>query len=159
MDIKVYVDGTYRNNQQAGGYVVLQDDKPTLARRIIIENEKFSKHNNVTGELYATLFAILDVINCYKDSDIVLNSITVFHDYNGISKFANGEWMPNTTLTKRYAIMIHSMREAFKDLDIRFSKVKAHSGDFWNTIADELAMGRVPMAVRDVIQEPGVLTE
>lgn len=65
-----------------------------------------------------------------------MEEITIRYDYEGIQKWADGEWRANKALTRDYAREIDYYRDTLK---INFEKVKAHSGDIWNEAADRLA--------------------
>lgn len=85
---------------------------------------------NVTGEIYAAMSAMsFAVQNNIKE-------VVIYHDYEGIAKWCTGEWEANKQVTRRY-------REFFDfcsgKTNIKFKKVKAHSGDVYNEMADELA--------------------
>ena len=62
--------------------------------------------------------------------------IVIYHDYQGISSWANDEWKANNDLTKSYKDFIKNAR---KNLEIGFVKVKGHSNDKYNDWADRLA--------------------
>ncbi|WP_240739152.1 RNase H family protein [Marinitoga lauensis] len=92
--------------------------------------EKFLKHRNVTGEVFAALLAFK-----YAEKEN-LNCIEINYDYQGIEKWALGLWKTNTELTKYYKSQYDYYSKVFQ---IRFNKIKSHSGDKFNDIADELA--------------------
>ena len=60
----------------------------------------------------------------------------IYYDYMGIEKWAIGEWKANKKLTQYYADKMAKYR---KLLPIVFMKVEAHTGDFYNEQADQLA--------------------
>ena len=65
-----------------------------------------------------------------------LKEITIHHDYTGISAWAKGEWKTKQEGTINYKNYIESLKE---QIEIKFIKVKSHSGDLYNDMADELA--------------------
>ena len=65
-----------------------------------------------------------------------IDEVTIYHDYEGISKWANNEWKANHRLTQDYKSFV---AEARKKMTIDFVKVKAHTGNKYNEIADKLA--------------------
>ena len=58
----------------------------------------------------------------------------IHYDYEGVSSWAQGKWKTNIKLTKEYASFVKE-----SDINIKWIKVKAHSGDEYNEIADSLA--------------------
>ena len=65
----------------------------------------------------------------YKD-------LLIYYDYEGIEKWCSGEWKANkegTIYYRQFCI------EAMKKINISFKKVKAHSGNKYNDMADKLA--------------------
>ena len=62
--------------------------------------------------------------------------ITIYYDYEGIEKWATGEWKANKSITKDYVRFIGEKRNS---LDINFIKVPAHSGVRLNEEVDKLA--------------------
>lgn len=85
---------------------------------------------NVAGEINAALSAVELAIK------LKLGSITIIYDYNGIEKWAKLEWARNNKVTNSY---VSKMRNYMKIIDIKFVKIKAHSGVQGNEIADRLA--------------------
>ena len=62
--------------------------------------------------------------------------ITIYYDYQGIEKWANGEWKAKKRLTKEYVEFIKDKKRL---LSIKFVKVPAHSGIKLNEEVDALA--------------------
>ena len=130
-EIIAYVDGSYKKDTLEYGYgvvLILKDDIIELFGKG--EDPKVAKSRNVTGELFGSIRAISEAIKLKK------KKITVFYDYQGISSWANGEWKCNLPLTIGYRDKIKEFR---KEIEILFVKVKAHSNDKYNDLADYLA--------------------
>ena len=64
------------------------------------------------------------------------SEIEICYDYQGIEKWAVGEWKTNHILTQKYA---QFMAKSGENVRIDFRKVKAHSGNYYNEQADKLA--------------------
>ncbi|MGE7021327.1 viroplasmin family protein [Solibacillus cecembensis] len=131
-DLCVYVDGSYSKINNSGGYgcVMVIGNKiiHTLSEPIQIDID--DNLWNVEGEIKGALAAIQWAIkNNY-------NSVQIFYDYAGIEHWANGSWKANKTLSKAYTKKI---QEYSNQIAINFNKVKAHSGDTFNELADQLA--------------------
>lgn len=130
-EIIAYVDGSYKKDTLEYGYgvvLILKDDIIELFGKG--EDPEVTKSRNVTGELFGSIRAISEAIRLKK------KKITVFYDYQGISSWANGEWKCNLPLTIGYRDKIKEFR---KEIEILFVKVKAHSNDKYNDLADHLA--------------------
>lgn len=130
-EIIAYVDGSYKKDTLEYGYgvvLILKDDIVELYGKG--QNPEVAKSRNVTGELFGSVRAISETIKLGK------KKIIIFYDYQGISSWANGEWKCNLPLTMGYRDKIREFR---KEIEILFVKVKAHSNDKYNDLADHLA--------------------
>ena len=130
-EILAYVDGSYKKDTLEYGYgvvLILKDEVIELFGKG--KNPEVAKSRNVTGELFGSIRAISEAIRLKK------KKITVFYDYQGISSWASGEWKCNLPLTVGYRDKIKEFR---KEIEILFVKVKAHSNDKYNDLADHLA--------------------
>ena len=58
------------------------------------------------------------------------------YDYEGIEKWVTGEWKSKTELTQKYAA---AMREWSQSIEIKFTKVAAHTNVKFNELADKTA--------------------
>ena len=61
----------------------------------------------------------------------------VYHDYEGIAKWCTGDWQAKKPGTQAYRAAYLDAKA--KGLSIVFHKVKGHSGDTYNELADQLA--------------------
>lgn len=94
----------------------------------------YSDHRNVAGELLAVRL----VIDAALERNI--KEIEIFYDYQGIGSWADGKWKANNECTSHYTEYIRKVRER---MDVTFTKVKAHTGDKYNEMADDLAKDAV----------------
>ena len=85
---------------------------------------------NVAGEIKGAEF----VFSFCREHGI--KNADIYYDYAGIEKWCTGEWKANRPGTVRYK---EYYNEISKNTDIRFFKVKGHSGDKYNDLADSLA--------------------
>ena len=129
--VKAYVDGSYdvATGNYASGAVILVDGKTIELNRLYTDGAG-SKLRNVAGEIKG---AELAIEYCKKHG---INSVVIYHDYLGVGKWADDEWKANLDMTKAYKSYI---RECRKNMRINFVKVKGHSGDKYNDMADALA--------------------
>jgi len=125
-----YVDGSYNQKLKVygSGVVYITDDKELGLMKSY--DDAYHIHRNVAGEVKASELAIEKAIEDKKDQ------IIIYHDYQGIASWANGDWKTNNDLTKAYKNFID---QAKKKIKIDFVKVKGHSNDKNNDKADLLA--------------------
>lgn len=129
--ITAYVDGSYNiaTGEYGYGAVLLKEDE-----EIKISNRgndpELASMRNVAGEIKGSEAAIIYAYeNKYK-------KVIIYYDYEGISKWCLGLWKTNKKGTIEYKKFYDEM---IKKIKIEFVKVKGHSGDKYNDMADELA--------------------
>ena len=133
-----FVDGSYQKDSGTYGYgvVFFLRKELTAQREGRIEEkgsgteEAYREMRNVSGEILAACRAV-ELALQYG-----LHSLSIFHDYQGISSWATGEWKCNKEKTKAYRKF---MQDAEKKIKLEFVKVPAHSGIYFNELADRLA--------------------
>lgn len=127
-----YVDGSYEETIKKYSYGVVLIYNGEIVKTIskIGHSEEAASMRNVAGELGGACAAIKYAL------DNKHNKLVIYHDYEGIGRWANGEWKANNIHTRKYAEFVCSAR---KKCDISFAKVKGHSGNKYNDMADELA--------------------
>lgn len=131
--IIAYVDGSFDKERKlcGSGIVFLNntsDEKPITAINFATDD----KYNmwNIQGECEACIKAIEIAID--KGCD----EIHVYHDYQGISSWAKKEWKAKNDYTKGYVKRFDKLHNKIK---VEFVKVKGHSKNKWNDVADKLA--------------------
>lgn len=126
-----YVDGSYNpaTKKPGWGVVVLQEGIPIWVAWGSLD--KYTESRQIGGELKAAMIAVQFAYSWGE-------SLTIYHDYNGIEYLATGVWKanPQNMLTTLYQKWMQKM--ALK-VDYQFVKVKGHSGDRWNDYADWLS--------------------
>lgn len=130
--IEAYVDGSFDStfNTYGSGVVILKNDIVIEQFSIKGDNDEFTSMRNVAGEINASIIAMK---YCYDNN---YDNLTIYYDYNGIEKWFTGEWKANKKGTQEYKKISNFYGERIK---IKFVKVKAHSGNKYNELADELA--------------------
>lgn len=132
-DAVAYVDGSYdvTNGSYSYGMVMFYNGgEEHFSEKF--ENSDLASMRNVAGEIEGARAAMQYCL------DKGIKSLTVFHDYIGIAAWCTGEWKAKQEGTIDYALFY---RMASLSVDIRFEKVKGHSGDKYNELADKLAKG------------------
>lgn len=130
-EVIAYVDGSYSKELKKYAYGCVLFAKGQMVELSGAgEEEEYLSMNNVAGEILGSTKAIQWAI------DQGFGAICIYHDYEGIARWAKEEWKANKTGTKNYREFI---KEAEKHIRIRFVKVAAHTGVEYNERADFLA--------------------
>lgn len=126
-----YVDGSFDVSTSSFSYgmVMFYNGKEEHFSKKF-ENNDLASMRNVAGEIEGARAAMQYCL------DKGIKSITIYHDYIGIAAWCTGEWKAKQEGTMDYALFY---RAASLHVDIRFQKVKGHSGDKYNELADKLA--------------------
>lgn len=126
-----YVDGSYdvTTGSFSYGMVFFYDGKEEHFSKKF-EGSDLASMRNVAGEIEGARVAMQLCL------DRGIKSVTIYHDYIGIAAWCTGEWKAKQEGTIDYAFFY---RAASLHVDIRFQKVKGHSGDTYNELADKLA--------------------
>lgn len=126
-----YIDGSFSSGNAYGcGCIFLFNGKIVQEVSERFEDEELSAMRNVAGEIKAAELAMDYAIkNSYKN-------LVICYDYEGIARWPLGEWTPSKKGTKDYKAYYDEVK---KKINIKFIKVKAHSGNEFNEMADELA--------------------
>lgn len=126
-----YVDGSYDHSQLRYAYgcvLVLPEEVVTLNGSGA--DERYVSMRNVAGEILGSEKAVSWA------QEHGYGEITIYYDYEGIEKWADGIWKANKPGTQRYQAFIAEKRN---EMVINFQKVEAHTGVKYNEMADMLA--------------------
>lgn len=128
-----YVDGSNFGDGSAysGSCVIVYNGEIIDESNLRGENPDFLPKRNIAGEIMGALLAI---------SWAQKNNITqlfICHDYNGVGKWATGEFKARDSLSIMYKQQVDNSIAG--GLDLKFIKVKGHSGHEYNERADVLA--------------------
>lgn len=126
-----YVDGSYniKTKEFSFGAVILHNGNE-LHLKEKFDDSELALMRNVAGEIKGSEYAISHCINNG------IESVDIYHDYEGVAKWPTGEWKANKDGTKAYKQFYDSAKDKVR---ICFIKVKSHSGDKYNDLADQLA--------------------
>lgn len=126
-----YIDGSYdaKTGNYSFGGVLLVEGKELHFKKAYPADE-FSKHHNVAGEIKGAGY----VLNyCYKNQ---IYDITLCYDYMGIEKWYNLEWQAKSDIAKLYVEFVKNIK---CKMNVKFVKIKSHTGEKYNELADKLA--------------------
>lgn len=126
-----YVDGSYNvtTKEYACGVVMLYGERTEYFSRKFSDPER-AMMRNVAGEIEGSMCAMN---YCLEHG---IDSLAIYYDYEGIEKWCTGAWKANKEGTIAYR---EFYRKASEKVRIQFVKVKGHSGDKYNDLADKLA--------------------
>lgn len=130
-ELSAYIDGSYDDSLKKYSYAVIMFHNGNKMEYAKSENDKnLIELRNVAGELKATMYVMEYALNNK------IKSVDLFYDYNGIEMWATGEWKANLPFTKYYS---EFSKKILKAIDVRFIKIKSHSGNKYNEEVDVLA--------------------
>lgn len=126
-----YVDGSYNSDTKKFSYgMVILFKGEELKFSELIDDSELALMRNVAGEIKGAEAAM-----CYAKENGI-KKLAIYHDYEGIARWCLGDWKANKAGTIAYKEIYDKIK---KDVDIRFVKVKGHSNDKYNDMADSLA--------------------
>ena len=131
-DLTAYVDGSYNpaSKEFSYGVIIIHPDGSIKKFSAKSGDRTLADMRNVAGEIAGSTRAMDYAL------EMGVSSLVIYYDYAGIEKWCTGEWKTNKTGTMRYKQHYDSLKNRIK---ISFVKVKSHSGDKYNDMADELA--------------------
>ncbi len=130
-DIVAYVDGSYNIETKEFSYgmvILLGKDEKLFSEKF--DDKELSEMRNVAGEIMGAMKAMEYCL------EFGFKSILIHFDYEGIEKWCSGDWKANKVGTQNYKKFYDSIKDK---INITFKKVKAHSGNKYNDLADKLA--------------------
>jgi len=130
-----YVDGSFKQatGDFAYGVVMFVNLNGEITEHHIsraFNVPELSEMRNVAGEIMGSGEAMRQA------RSMNLTNLTIYHDYEGIAKWPLGLWKTNKTWTQKYKAFY---QEISQSVHVDFVKVKGHSGDKYNDLADKLA--------------------
>lgn len=130
-ELIAYVDGSFGVNDTDYSYgMVIIDCEGNIEKfNEKISDKETASMRNVAGEIAGSMAAMKYALEKNKD-------IYIFYDYQGIESWCTGAWKTNKDETKKYKVYYD---EVTKMINIKFVKVKGHSNNKYNDMADSLA--------------------
>ncbi len=134
-EIKAYVDGSFNpiTLEYGSGIVILYGDE-IIEIKESGSDEEMASMRNVAGEIIGATRA-MDWFEANIPSDEGY-SLSIHYDYTGIEMWGLDRWKANKEGTRLYKARTQKFLETYS---LKFVKVKAHSGDKYNDLADSLA--------------------
>jgi ribonuclease HI len=132
--LRVFVDGSFSPDFPNSGwaFVVTENDVEIARGSGITAFDAESR--NIDGEVMASYQAMR-----WLDSNDKTG--TICHDYEGIARWAKGEWQAKSNIAKRYVAAAKPYLHR-----VSFEKVAAHTGVKWNELVDQLAKDAIARA-------------
>lgn len=126
-----YVDGSYNAKTKifAFGVVILHNGEEKQFNESF-DNPQLASMRNVAGEINGSMAAMS---YCVENG---IKNLHIFYDYTGIEYWCTGAWKANKEGTINYKKFYDEIKNT---VNITFHKVKGHSGDKYNDMADALA--------------------
>ena len=132
--LRVFVDGSFSPGFAKSGwaFVVTENDVEIARGSGITAFDAESR--NIDGEVMASYQAM-------RWLDLNDKTGTICHDYEGIARWAKGEWQAKSNIAKRYVAAAKPYLHR-----VSFEKVAAHTGVKWNELVDQLAKDAIARA-------------
>jgi len=126
-----YVDGSFdeKTGRYSFGCVFFYEGKEYHFKKAF-EPDELSSMRNVAGEIKGAGFIIYYCVNRG------IKELELYYDYIGISQWYNGDWKANLYGTMKYQEFASQVKS---EIDVRFHKVKSHTNNKYNDLADQLA--------------------
>ena len=126
-----YVDGSFNvatGEFSYGAIIFYKGKEERFCEKY--DNPELADMRNVAGELEGSMRAMR---YCVENG---IKELELYYDYMGIEQWCTGGWKTNKEGTKAYKAYYDSIQDKLK---VHFNKVKGHSGDKYNDVADQLA--------------------
>ena len=126
-----YVDGSYKLETQeysCGGIIFFGGQETKFFKKF--NDPENAKMRNVAGEIKGAAIAMQFCV------DHSIPKLDLYYDYQGIEKWCTGVWKAKKEGTKTFKKFYDAIKG---DLKVEFIKVKGHSGNKYNDLADKLA--------------------
>lgn len=131
--IVAYTDGSFdsETNRFSYGVHIFDDALKEIDLCAAYENKYFDGANNIVGEV----FGVISALGWARSFGYT--KIKIYHDYEGLAKWASGEWNANSKVAQYYVDKL--LKEYAGVIEYVFVKVKGHSNNPYNNKADQLA--------------------
>ncbi len=132
--LRIYVDGSFLEGfPKAGwGFIVVENDKEVARGGGVTVFDAESR--NIDGEVMAS-YQAMKWLEAHDKKGVIC------HDYEGIARWAEGEWKAKSTIAQKYVAAVQPYLSR-----VSFEKVAAHTGVKWNEAVDQLAKDAIAKA-------------
>ena len=129
--LRIYVDGSFMPGCEKAGWAFVVVENGVEVARGSGYTAFPAESRNIDGECMASYQAMrwLDLNDKYA---------TICHDYEGIARWARGEWKAKSHIAQQYVAAVKPF--LFR---VKFEKVAAHTGVKWNETVDSLAKAAI----------------
>ena len=129
--LRIYVDGSFMPGCDKAGWAFVAVENGAEVARGSGHTAFAAESRNIDGECMASYQAMrwLDLNDKYA---------TICHDYEGIARWARGEWKAKSHIAQQYVAAVKPF--LFR---VKFEKVAAHTGVKWNETVDSLAKAAI----------------
>ena len=160
MRIRIYTDGACSDNPGPGGWAAVFNTSSECIK--IAGFEKTTTNNRM--ELKAVVQSLLEISNMSSLAKSMLMNVELFSDSAYVINAINNNWIEKWKMngwktTKNDDVKNRDLWEEFykirKDLindkiEIKFVKIKGHSGNTFNEMVDKLAKEQVQIAKENI---------
>ncbi len=129
-DFVAFVDGSYDKHSKLFGSGIAHLVTLEEVKTYKVAGKDIWDQWNIVGELEAAKYAI------ELAKGLNAKTVAIYHDLKNIGLWASGEWKAKNEYTQSYVKFIE---EASESMEIVFIKVKGHSQNKYNDIADLMA--------------------
>jgi ribonuclease HI len=126
-----FIDGSFNesNNFAGSGILFFWPNGTRTEFSFATKSAEFAESRNIVGET----MAMLEVLKIAENKNI--GHLAVYFDYLGLEKWYNKQWAAKSGIAVHYLEKLRNYRQ----IRVEFRKVKAHSNNEYNDIADRLA--------------------
>lgn len=131
--VVAYTDGSFNDTtkEYSYGICIFDHNKNEINLCSKVSIPSFADSRNIAGEIFGVITALdWAVSNGYE-------KIKIYHDLEGISKWASGEYATNSEISKYYKKVLSDRFDTC--IKYEFAKVAGHSNNPYNEKADRLA--------------------
>ena len=131
--VVAYTDGSFNEstNEYSYGICIFDLDRNEINLCSKLSYAAFLESRNISGEIFGVITALdWAVSNGYE-------KIKIYHDLEGVSKWATGEYSANSEVAKYYTKVLSERFDTC--IKYEFVKVPGHSNNPYNEKADRLA--------------------